>query len=137
MPSAPRPSPLPPSTAVPAPSPVPVTMGADDSAPFAELRPVPAGRASEPALPDASPDTFPPELVAADSLSAPSSTDPIAATPDVTLPDSVAAARDGALLALGLVADAQVRARRSVARELGRIGDTVVDAAATPHSLTP
>lgn len=50
-----------------------------------------------------------------------------------TLPDSVAAARDGALLAFSLVADAQRVASRTLTHEAERLGSTLSDAVGSPN----
>ena len=104
----------------------------------------PTASTAEPALPESAEPASTP-------LSMPDTGSPVAPEPQPEAPapdseqiaattapaDSVAIARDGALLALGLVADAQRVARRSVAAELERIGTTVSDATTTPHVLIP
>ena len=138
---------------VPADPPAPPPSVREPAAPTPpDLRPDPPTLSESAPLVAPAPDQLPPPSQPADPVpTAPALPEPTAPAPPPTvqapepaplvaeapaLPDSVASAREGALLALGLVADAQRSARRSVAGELERLGSTLSDASSA-YPLTP
>ena len=146
------PSQTPPDTG--APSAPPSVSSAAPPAPAPELPaapelPPPPAEAPSPTLPTAGPP--PPAGIAPESAEPrrPATSDPApqptldpneltpapiaaAATADAA-PDSVAAAREGALLAFSLVADAQRVAGRTITSEAERLGTTLSDAVGAPN----